>query len=123
LRAIGCFEAVKKNGIDTTGIEILNAKGKRFALADQSDHERVFGAPSITIRRGMLAEILLAQPRATGVDARFNVRMTGVAASSDRVRLALSDGASHDADILVAADGLRSSVREMVFPQGRTTRG
>ena len=117
MRAIGCFEAVKKNGIDTTGIEILNAKGKRLALADQSDHERVFGAPSITIRRGMLAEILLAQPRATGVDARFNVRMTGVAASSDRVRLALSDGASHDADILVAADGLRSSVREMVFPE------
>ena len=39
------------------------------------------------------------------------------AASSDRVRLALSDGASHDADILVAADGLRSSVREMVFPE------
>ena len=74
--SIGCFEAVKKNGIDTTGIEILNAKGKRLALADQS--ERVFGAPSITIRRGMLAEILLALPRATGVDARFNVRMTGV---------------------------------------------
>jgi 2-polyprenyl-6-methoxyphenol hydroxylase-like FAD-dependent oxidoreductase len=43
--------------------------------------------------------------------------MTSVAASSDRVRLALSDGASHDADILVAADGLRSSVREMVFPE------
>jgi hypothetical protein len=76
--SIGCFEAVKKNGIDTTGIEILNAKGKRLALADQSDHERVFGAPSITTRRGMLAEILLALPRATGVDARFNVRMTGV---------------------------------------------
>ena len=43
--------------------------------------------------------------------------MTGVAASSDRVRLALSDGASYDADILVGADGLRSSVREIVFPK------
>jgi hypothetical protein len=95
----------------------LNAKGKRLALADQSDHERVFGAPSVTIRRGTLVEILLAQARATGVDARFNVRMTGVAASSDRVRLALSDGASYDADILVGADGLRSSVREIVFPK------
>jgi hypothetical protein len=65
----------------------------RAPLRSDAD-ERVFGAPSITIRRGMLAEILLAQPRATGVDARFNVRMTGVAASSDRVRLALSDGLS-----------------------------
>ena len=44
LRAIGCFEAVKTNGIDTTGIEILNAKGKRLGLADQSDHERIRGS-------------------------------------------------------------------------------
>src|SRR5262245_28930758 len=51
LRAIGCYDVVKKNGVYTTGIEILNAKGKRLALADQSDHEREFGAPSITVRR------------------------------------------------------------------------
>jgi 2-polyprenyl-6-methoxyphenol hydroxylase-like FAD-dependent oxidoreductase len=117
LRAIGCYDVVKKNGIDTTGIEILNAKGKRLALADQSDHEREFGAPSITIRRGLLTEILLSKARALGVDVRFNVRVTGVSALSTGVLLALSNGDRHDADILVAADGLRSSVREMVFTE------
>ena len=44
LRALGCFEPVRADGIDTTGIEILNAKGKRLGLADQADHERIFGA-------------------------------------------------------------------------------
>ena len=117
LRAIGCYDAVKQNGINTTGMEILNARGKRLALADQSDHEREFGAPSITIRRGLLAKILLSQARAVGVDVRFNVRVTGGFASSTGVRLALSDRGMHDADILVAADGLRSSVREMIFPE------
>ena len=117
LRAIGCYDLVKKNGIDTTGIEILNAKGKRLALADQSDHEREFGAPSITIRRGLLTEILLSQARAVGVDVRFDVRVRGVAASPAAVRLMLSDGRTHDADILVASDGLRSNVREIVFPE------
>ena len=34
LRALGCLEPVKADGIDTTGIEILNAKGKRLGLAD-----------------------------------------------------------------------------------------
>ena len=117
LRAVGCLEAVKANGINTTGIEILNSKGKRLALADQSDHERAFGAPSITIRRGRLAEILIARARSAGVDIRFNMRMTGVVTSTNGIRLRLGDGTSHDADILVAADGLRSSVREMVFPE------
>jgi 2-polyprenyl-6-methoxyphenol hydroxylase-like FAD-dependent oxidoreductase len=117
LRAIGCYEAVVANGIDTTGIEILNAKGKRLALADQSDHARVFGAPSVTIRRGLLAEILLARARAVGVDVRFNAGVIDVAASADGVHLQLSSGGSHDADVLVAADGLRSQVREAVFPE------
>jgi 2-polyprenyl-6-methoxyphenol hydroxylase-like FAD-dependent oxidoreductase len=117
LRAIGCYDIVKKNGIDTTGIEILNAKGKRLALADQSDHEREFGAPSITIRRGLLAEILLAKARAVGVNVQFNIRVTGVSTSPRSVRLALSNGGMHDSDILVAADGVRSSVREIIFPE------
>jgi 2-polyprenyl-6-methoxyphenol hydroxylase-like FAD-dependent oxidoreductase len=95
----------------------MNAKGKRLALADQSDHELAFGAPSITIRRGVLAEILLSRGRAAGVEVRFGTRVTDVAVSPEGVRLQLSDGASHDADILVAADGLRSGVREMVFPE------
>jgi 2-polyprenyl-6-methoxyphenol hydroxylase-like FAD-dependent oxidoreductase len=71
LRAIGCLEAVKVNGISTIGIEILNSRGKRLALADQSDPERVFGAPSITIQRGRLAEILVAHARSAGVEIRF----------------------------------------------------
>jgi 2-polyprenyl-6-methoxyphenol hydroxylase-like FAD-dependent oxidoreductase len=117
LRAIGCYEAVVANGIDTTGIEILNAKGKRLALADQSDHARVFGAPSVTIRRGLLAEVLLARARAVGVDVRFNAGVVGVDVSADGVHLQLSNGGSHGADVLVAADGLRSRVREAVFPE------
>jgi 2-polyprenyl-6-methoxyphenol hydroxylase-like FAD-dependent oxidoreductase len=81
LRAIGCYEPVVGNGIDTTGIEILNAKGRRLALADQSDHQRVFGAPSVTFRRGLLAEILLARARAIGVDVRSVVGMTPISSS------------------------------------------
>jgi 2-polyprenyl-6-methoxyphenol hydroxylase-like FAD-dependent oxidoreductase len=117
LRTIGCYQAVKASGIDTTGIEIRNAKGKRLAFAAQSDHEAAFGAPSITIRRGRLAEILLAGARTAGVDLRFNAQVTDVAVWPDGVRLQLDDGTSHDFGILVAADGLASSVRNVVFPE------
>jgi len=117
LRTIGCDEEVKASGIATTGIEIRNAKAKRLAFAAQSDHEAEFGAPSITIRRGRLAEILLVKARAAGVEIRFDAHLTDVAALPDGVRLQMKDGTSHDFGILVAADGLASSARNVVFPE------
>ena len=117
MRALGCLEPVNADGIDTTGIEILNAKGKRLGLADQADHERVFGAPSVTIRRGQLAGHLLARARQVGVDVRFNNRVTDVVVGKDDVVLEMSDRSRHAADLLVAADGLRSRVREIIFPE------
>jgi 2-polyprenyl-6-methoxyphenol hydroxylase-like FAD-dependent oxidoreductase len=113
LRTVGAYQAVS---IDTTAIEIQNARGRRLALALQSDHEVAFGAPSITITRGRLSAILIAAARAEGVDLRFGVRVTGVTSTADKARVALGDGSFHDADLLVAADGLRSGMRAMVFP-------
>ncbi|TMJ54181.1 MAG: FAD-dependent monooxygenase [Alphaproteobacteria bacterium] len=117
LRTIGCYEAVRASGIATTGIEIRNAKGKRLAFAAQSDHEAGFGAPSVTVRRGRLAEILLAKARAAGVDTRFDAQVSDVTTSPDGVgvRLQFKDGITHDFGILVAADGLGSTVHNVVF--------
>jgi 2-polyprenyl-6-methoxyphenol hydroxylase-like FAD-dependent oxidoreductase len=117
LRTIGCFDAVRAGGIDTTGIEILNAKGKRLGLADQSDHERAFGAPSVTIGRGALAAILLAAARKAGADVRLGLRVSEVVERPNGVRLGLCDGSWFDSGVVVAADGLRSRVREVVFPE------
>ena len=117
LRTIGCDEEVKVSGIATTGIEIRNAKAKRLAFAAQSDHEAGFGAPSVTVRRGRLAEILLAKARAAGVDTRFDAQVSDVTTSPDGVgvRLQFKDGITHDFGILVAADGLGSTVHNVVF--------
>lgn len=117
LCATGCLDQVRADGIDTLGIELRNHAGRRLDFGDQSDYEQVFGAPSITIRRGRLAGILLARARELGVDIRLGTRIAGVAATSDTVRLQLSDGTAQEAAILVAADGLRSGVRAMVFPE------
>jgi 2-polyprenyl-6-methoxyphenol hydroxylase-like FAD-dependent oxidoreductase len=116
LKAIGCYDTVRDQGVETTGIEICNARGKRLGYADQADHERSFGAPSVTISRGRLAEILLERARTAGVDLRFATALTTLVSSPQGMRLEFADGESFDADIVVGADGLRSTVRGQVFP-------
>jgi 2-polyprenyl-6-methoxyphenol hydroxylase-like FAD-dependent oxidoreductase len=117
LRAIGCYDSVVAAGIETTGIELISAKGKRLGLANQRDHGRVFGAPSVTIRRGMLAKLLLDQAAAAGVLTHFERRLTAAVQHPDRVELSFADGTRFAAPLLVAADGLRSKVRQMLFPE------
>jgi 2-polyprenyl-6-methoxyphenol hydroxylase-like FAD-dependent oxidoreductase len=117
LRAIDCYEEVVAAGIKTTGIEIVNAKGKRLGLADQTDVEQVFGAPSLTIRRGTLAKILLQKAKARGVPVHFECRATGSQQDSEGVEIAFSDDSHVKASLLIAADGLRSKVRQIAFPE------
>lgn len=117
LRTIGCYDAVRDAGINTTGIEILNARGKLLGFAGQADHEVVFGAPSVTVGRGALTRILLERTRELGIDVRFGAKVTGLDARTDGADVRLEDGTVVEGDVVVAADGLRSTVRALAFPE------
>jgi 2-polyprenyl-6-methoxyphenol hydroxylase-like FAD-dependent oxidoreductase len=117
LRTVGCFPQVVAAGILTTGMELLNAKGRRLALVDQRDYADRFGAPSITLRRGELAGILADRAEQAGVTLRFDCAVRDVRIAADQVAVTCADGAHHAAPVLVAADGLRSRVRSVVFPE------
>lgn len=116
LRLIDVDAAVEAAGIDTTGIEIRNSSGKRLNLADQRDHKAVFGAPSITLGRGMLAALLLERARQAGAEVHFDAAVAAVDARSGGVTVRLAGSSTFDAEIVVAADGLRSTVRGLIYP-------
>ena len=117
LRAIGLDGEVAAGGIATTAIEILDERGRRLALIDQSDHAAAFGAPSVTIRRGLLASLLVTRARAEGATVRLGERVAGVTVDTDGVVVATEDGEALRFDLLAACDGLRSRVRGLVFPE------
>jgi 2-polyprenyl-6-methoxyphenol hydroxylase-like FAD-dependent oxidoreductase len=117
LRLIGADGEVAENGIATTAIEILDERGRRLALMDQLDHAEVYGAESVTIRRGTLAEILVRKAEDAGVSLRFGQRIGAVIDSADGVEVETVEGGRAHFDMLAACDGLRSSVRELVFPE------
>ena len=75
--------------------------------------ERLYGAPSAVLHRRDLIDALARQLPAKAL--RLDSEIVGAMQDRDGVRLTLRDGTLLSGDILVGADGLRSTVRTVFF--------
>lgn len=64
--------------------------------------------------RGDIADILADEVAAAGVDVRLGTTLTAFEDHGDSVTVTLSDGSTETVDLLVGADGIRSTVRGMI---------
>lgn len=116
LKPLGVDRQVRDSGIATTAIEIRDERGRRLALIGQADHGKAFGADSVTIRRGTLAAILLERAARMGASMHFGSEVVGVEDGPDGVTVETGTGLHRNYDLLAACDGVRSHVRQLVFP-------
>lgn len=116
LRGLGLAAEALRRGVETRAIVLHNEHGKALGTVDYARHTVQFGAPSVTIRRGALGEVLLAAVRAAGVPIQFETAVTAVANLDSEVAVTTGDGVTHSFDVLVGADGLRSSIRGLAMP-------
>jgi len=113
LRALGLSEAVIAAGLQTNGLAMFNERGKSLGVMDYGTHGARFGAPSITIRRGALGAVLLDAAIAADIELRLGASIEAIEERPEGI--IVNDTGCFDA--LIAADGLRSTVRRMVFPE------
>lgn len=86
--------------------------GRRLALTSSSGIERTFGDPIVVLPRAALVDVLLAQlPDGT---VRTSSEIAVVHPGDEQQPATLSTG--EPADLVVAADGLRSRTRALLFP-------
>jgi salicylate hydroxylase len=84
-----------------------------FPLA--AAHQRQHGAPYVQLHRADLHELLAAAARNLKPDLiRLNRRASGFTETEAGVSLHFSDGTSVDGDILVGADGLKSTIGRQI---------
>ena len=94
-----------------------NDRGEVLALFEPHEFFPHLAAPFVAVRRTELQRLLMAALR--HAELRFGAGCVSVRQADDRVTAVLADGGELDADLLVAADGMRSTVRRLLAPSGR----
>jgi 2-polyprenyl-6-methoxyphenol hydroxylase-like FAD-dependent oxidoreductase len=115
LRALGLAAAVEQAGAVLRHWLMCDQQGA--ALSD-TDLVEVWGevGPCVGIARPALQQVLLGG--AAGVPCRLGIAVTALTQEEDqeqRVQVSFSDGSSGAYDLVVGADGLGSTVRELAL--------
>jgi salicylate hydroxylase len=122
LQALGLAPALEPLVAEARGKEIrLYASGRRWKLFDLGEDCRTrFGAPYWMVHRGDLHRALLDAFRAQAPRGiHLNARVATCENSAHGVRFALASGAVHEADALIAADGVHSALREQMLGEDK----
>ncbi|GLW09648.1 FAD-dependent oxidoreductase [Microtetraspora sp. NBRC 13810] len=115
LRTIGSDEGVVAAGFPTPKITLRNSGGKNLggtntgaALPD--------GTTSQTVRRSDLYRIIQDEAISRGIQIERGKRLVDAKETADGVRAVFADGTEATGDVLIGADGIDSTVRNLIDP-------
>ncbi|MEU9497392.1 FAD-dependent monooxygenase [Streptomyces sp. NPDC048196] len=112
LRAIGAGKAVEDLGQPVPGMVMADGAGHRFAAFDGFAEL----PPSLAMPRAALYRALTDHAADEGIPFAYGKRLVGAEETPEGVTARFSDGTSATADILIGADGIRSTVRTLIDP-------
>jgi 2-polyprenyl-6-methoxyphenol hydroxylase-like FAD-dependent oxidoreductase len=115
LDALGCLEQIQAAGIDIARQHMRSAGGR--LLSDTPRGRRSEDAlHSVTLMRAQLVSALRAAAVAAGAQIVTGVRLVGLTQTPQGVVAEFVDGHRDSAELLVAADGIWSTVRGLLDP-------
>jgi 2-polyprenyl-6-methoxyphenol hydroxylase-like FAD-dependent oxidoreductase len=121
LRRAGLEDAAREATTGERGTRFVGDAGETIAEFPVSDSETDGATAEVEILRGDLARILIdATEGATTY--RYGDHITGIDDDGERVLVSFADGDDEAFDLVIAADGIRSSTRELAFPGEAVTR-
>lgn len=112
--AMGVLPRLKRVAYRVQEVAYVDRNGRRRAHLDYTLLARLLNGRLLSITRPDL-ETALRDQLAGQTDLRFGCGVAAVDNSPSGVSVALTDGTRVDADLLVGADGIHSTVRRLVF--------
>jgi FAD-dependent urate hydroxylase len=112
LAVLGADDVVRRIGVPTTALVIQSWTGKQLA-----EFGSLPGLPSTQfVWRAELHRALYEEAARRGIDIEHGKRLVGGETTGDGVTARFADAAEASADILIGADGIRSTVRSLIDP-------
>ena len=114
LRRMNLEETVRAGGTGEVGLRFVDDAGRaiaEFAAGDSANGEGF--TAELEILRGELARILIDACGA--VELRYDTRIESVSQDDDGVDVTFGDGSAGRFDLLIVAEGIRSTTRNEVF--------
>lgn len=115
LRTLGILDAFLACGHVSDGIDVLAPQG---ALLGQIPTPRVAGPDvpgAAAIKRRDLARVLADEAMKLGANIRLGITFRQLRQDADGVEVEFADGRCRRYDLVIGADGIRSSVRKAVL--------
>lgn len=113
-QSVGIYEELAERGYPFNHLRMRSADGHVIAEIPTPP----MGGPDLPgtmgAVRGDIADILAREVVAQGADVRLGTTLTAIEDTGDSVTVTLSDGSRETVDLLVGADGIRSTVRRMI---------
>jgi 2-polyprenyl-6-methoxyphenol hydroxylase-like FAD-dependent oxidoreductase len=119
MHALGDIGLAQRCVEDGVAVETVFIHAPDGTVVAEQPTARHYGTrwPGYTgIRRSAIHAILVDGARAAGITLLTDAELVGMEQDAARVHVALSDGRSLTADLLVGADGIHSTLREQLFP-------
>lgn len=112
--AMGVLPRLFELGYQVDEVSFLDGSGRQRAGLDFGRFARAVDGRLLSILRPDL-ELALREQVEHSVELRFGCGIARIDNAGDGVRVTLTDGTALDANLLVGADGIHSTVRRMVF--------
>ena len=120
LQAIGVGEQIAAVGTTSPGIYTRNMQtGEFLEMNDRQKAAARYGAPYYTFHRADLLDALASSLDHSAI--HLGHRLTGIEEHSDRSVLAFANGAKVEAEYVIAADGVRSVIRQALYGDDNPT--
>ena len=113
LQSWGLFDQALADGVRPNNLVFRDAvTAEVLTKVDLGDAFRThYGGPYFVIHRSDLHTTLVRAAKEAGADLRTGTQVTDVVTDGDHVTVTTADGGTHQADVAVGMDGLKSTLR------------
>lgn len=112
-KKLGVYEDIMLAANYTDTMRSVDEKLKPIGIVNFKNLESEYGVKNAAIHRAVLHEVLLKHLADTPI--YLDKKLLSLKQVSNKVQLEFKDGTTHEADIVIGADGIHSAVRNSIF--------